>query len=365
MRILAIETSCDETAVAVVSMTDGIFTIEKNVLSSQAKIHAQYGGVVPEVAAREHAAWVFPLMEEVDVPHDGEGIDAIAVTAGPGLVPALRVGVELAKTLAWAWHKPLVAVNHLEGHIYSVWLSGVIASVPKPRAKRGGKQSFDHEIASSPLDGFDRLTVVSPSNHKLGAPRNDIPQFPALCLLVSGGHTELILMRDHGAYELLGMTRDDAAGEAFDKVAKLLGLPYPGGPQISKAALDGNAQAIPFPRPMIDSNNFDLSFAGLKTAVRVYLEAVSPLSNPSERTFVRAEGGLRGVAVADVAASFQQAVVDVLIDVLGRVERVMIRQSIDERYDAVLHIDETHALEPLEPWSVEHADLPETYPSAL
>ena len=333
MRILAIETSCDETAVAVVSMTDGIFTIEKNVLSSQAKIHAQYGGVVPEVAAREHAAWVFPLMEEVDVPHDGEGIDAIAVTAGPGLVPALRVGVELAKTLAWAWHKPLVAVNHLEGHIYSVWLSGVIASVPKPRAKRGGKQSFDHEIASSPLDGFDRLTVVSPSNHKLGAPRNDIPQFPALCLLVSGGHTELILMRDHGAYELLGMTRDDAAGEAFDKVAKLLGLPYPGGPQISKAALDGNAQAIPFPRPMIDSNNFDLSFAGLKTAVRVYLEAVSPLSNPSEprptrqndsvglagcrssgrRTFVRAEGGLRGVAVADVAASFQQAVVDVLV----------------------------------------------------
>lgn len=261
MRLLAIETSCDETSIAVVSMTDGVFTIEKNITSSQAKIHAQYGGVVPEVAAREHAAWIIPLLQEVGIAHDGTGIDAVAVTAGPGLVPALRVGVELAKTLAWAWHKPLVAVNHLEGHIYSVWL---------------------HSESLSPLNP-------------------PTPSFPALCLLVSGGHTELILMRDHGQYELLGMTRDDAAGEAFDKVAKLLGLPYPGGPQISKAALEGDANAINFPRPMIDSNDFDFSFSGLKTAVRVFLQNSPPLEN--ERS-----GG-----VEDVAASFQQAVVDTLV----------------------------------------------------
>jgi N6-L-threonylcarbamoyladenine synthase len=254
MRVLAIETSCDETSLAIVSQRNEVFTIEKNLISSQANIHAQYGGVVPEVAAREHASWIMPLLQEIGVAYDGSDIDAVAVTTGPGLVPALRVGVELGKTLAWAWNKPLVAVNHLEGHIYSVW--------------------------------FNTRTV---------------PAFPALCLLVSGGHTELILMRDHGQYELLGMTRDDAAGEAFDKVAKLLGLPYPGGPQISNVALEGDATAIAFPRPMIDSDDLDFSFSGLKTAVRVYVEG-------------RGVGaGDGGAWRADVAAGFEQAVVDVLI----------------------------------------------------
>jgi N6-L-threonylcarbamoyladenine synthase len=272
MRILAIETSCDETALAIVSEDNGGFTIEKSFLSSQAKIHAQYGGVVPEVAAREHAAWIFPLMKEAGIPHDGEGIDAIAVTAGPGLVPALRIGVELAKTLAWSWKKPLVAVNHLEGHIYSVWLSCVIASE--------AKQSSE-EIASSV--------------EKRLLSRNDTPHLPALCLLVSGGHTELILMKDHGQYELLGMTRDDAAGEAFDKIAKLMGMEYPGGPKIEKAARAGDSAAINFPRPMIKSDDLDFSFAGLKTAVRVFLEK-SP-----------------DAPIEDVSASFLQAVVDVLV----------------------------------------------------
>lgn len=268
MRILAIETSCDETSIAIVLMTDGVFVIEKNITSSQAKTHAQYGGVVPEVAAREHAVWIIPLLQEVGVSHDGAGIDAVAVTAGPGLVPALRVGVELAKTLAWVWHKPLVAVNHLEGHIYSVWLN-----------------DFKAPLGASVLDRPEgRLN----------------PQFPALSLIVSGGHTELILMRDHGVYELLGMTRDDAAGEAFDKVAKLMGMPYPGGPQISKAAKEGDAAAIVFPRPMIDSGDFDFSFAGLKTAVRVYLESGKV-------------GKWEGVSKADIAASFLQAVVDTLV----------------------------------------------------
>lgn len=261
MRVLAIETSCDETSVALVTESDGQFMVEKNLLSSQAKIHAQYGGVVPEVAAREHAAWIFPIMEEAGVPRDGEGIDAIAVTAGPGLVPALRIGVELGKTLAWAWGKPLVAVNHLEGHIYSVWLNQQDAS---------------------------RSTL-------------HVPQFPALSLLVSGGHTELILMKDHGQYELIGMTRDDAAGEAFDKVAKLLGMEYPGGPKIEKAAAEGDPAAISFPRPMIDSDDFDFSFSGLKTAVRVYVEGI------------REQGSGSRDQVNDISASFLQAVVDVLV----------------------------------------------------
>ncbi|MEK7620353.1 MAG: tRNA (adenosine(37)-N6)-threonylcarbamoyltransferase complex transferase subunit TsaD [Patescibacteria group bacterium] len=294
MRILAIETSCDETSIAVVSLTDGVFVIEKNITSSQAKIHAQYGGVVPEVAAREHAAWIIPLLQEVGIAHDGTGIDAVAVTAGPGLVPALRVGVELGKTLAWAWKKPLVAVNHLEGHIYSVWLSDFKAPfLPAiALATAGGASAFDRPEG--------RLN----------------PRFPALCLLVSGGHTELILMRDHGKYELLGMTRDDAAGEAFDKVAKLLGMEYPGGPKIEKAARDGDSAFVAFPRPMIDSDDFDFSFAGLKTAVRVYLD--------SGRGSPPARGGARGggreaadhsgaVTVADISASFLQAVVDVLV----------------------------------------------------
>jgi N6-L-threonylcarbamoyladenine synthase len=247
MRALAIETSCDETAIAIVSEKNNRFVVDKSTLASQATIHAKYGGVVPEVAAREHAAHVIPLLKEVGVAHDGEGIDAIAVTAGPGLVPALRIGVELAKTLAWSWGKPLVAVNHLEGHIYSVWLE------------------------------------------------KETPAFPALCLLVSGGHTELILMKDHGDYELLGMTRDDAAGEAFDKVAKMLGLSYPGGPEISRAALKGDREAIEFPRPMSDSNDLDFSFSGLKTAVRVRLAEHADDS------------------VEDIAASFQQAAVDSLV----------------------------------------------------
>ncbi len=246
MRILGIETSCDETAIALVNKQGDRFVVEKSILSSQADIHALYGGVVPEVAAREHSSTIFPLLKKLDIPANGEGIDAIAVTSGPGLVPALRVGVEFAKALSWLWNKPLVGVNHLEGHIYSVWL-----------------------------------------NEKA-------PSFPAICLLVSGGHTELVLAKGEGDYEILGRTRDDAAGEAFDKVAKLLGLPYPGGPHISKSAKAGNPSAINFPRPMLESGDLDFSFSGLKTAVRLHVEKNED-------------------SVEDVAASFQQAVVDTLV----------------------------------------------------
>ena len=252
MRVLGIETSCDETAVALVDNDQGALRVVTSLVSSQIDIHAKYGGIVPEVAARRHVDALFPLLEEAGIPHDGAGIDAIAVTAGPGLVPALRVGVEAAKALAWAWKKPLVGVNHLEGHLYSAWFS------------------------------------------------TPTPAFPSLALLVSGGHTELIFMKDHGRYELVGATRDDAAGEAFDKAGKLLGLPYPGGPKIDKLALDGDPSAIAFPRPMMESKDFDFSFSGLKTAVAVYVK----------------QGGLGGQGLArveDICASFQEAVVDVLV----------------------------------------------------
>ena len=224
-------------------------------VASQIKDHAKYGGVVPEIAARKHVDVLFGLLEAAGIDRSGNGIDAIAVTRGPGLAPALRVGVAAAKTLSLLWSKPLVGANHLEGHIYS--------------------------------------TVL---NQKTRKPENQITlQFPAICLLVSGGHTEIVLMKDHGVYEHIGETRDDAAGEAFDKVAKLLNLGYPGGPIVSKKATEGDSTVIEFPRPMMDSGDYDFSFSGLKTAVLYHQQ-----DNPKDRT-------------EDVCASFQEAVVDVLV----------------------------------------------------
>lgn len=265
MRILAIETSCDETAVAVVQEVDSHYMVEHAVLASQAMLHATWGGVVPEVAAREHAAYLFPLLQKVVT--DWSSIDAIAVTAGPGLVPALRVGVEAAKTFAFMLDKPLVPVHHLEGHIFSAFY----IDIP--------------------------------------------PQLPALCLLVSGGHTQWVLMKQKGEYEILGSTRDDAAGEAFDKVAKMLGLPYPGGPSLSKMAQQGDPEAIAFPRPMLHSGDLDVSFSGLKTAVRVYLEQQKKMNQL--------------VNISDVCASFEQAVVDTLVEkTVVALKRVQVKSFI-------------------------------------
>ncbi len=261
MRILAIETSCDETAVAVVVGDGATISIESSLVRSQIDIHQAYGGVVPEVAAREHLEMIMPMLMRT-ARHDGEGIDAIAVTYGPGLAPALRVGVEAAKTLAWAWKKPLIPVCHLEGHIYASWIGG------------------------SGVGG--RVSVAG------------VPQFPVLALIVSGGHTELVLMRDHGVFERLGETLDDAAGEAFDKVAKMLGLPYPGGPAVDRLAEKGNPHAFAFPRAMLDRDDCMFSFAGVKTSVLYELR--------------RQEEKLNDDAFrADIAASFQEAVVDVLV----------------------------------------------------
>ncbi len=251
IRILGIETSCDETAAAVV--VDGR-TILSNVVASQIDLHAQYGGVFPEAASRMHVETIYPVIHEaMETAHLGwDDLDAIAVTRGPGLAGSLLVGVNTAKGIALGRGLPLLGINHLEAHIYSVWLTEAA-----------------EELA-----------------------------FPLLALIVSGGHTELALMTDHGQYQRLGATMDDAAGEAFDKVGRLLHLPYPGGPSIQKAAQNGDPERFRFPRAWMDEL-YHFSFSGLKTAV---LRQVQELDEE--------DGSL---PVADLAASFQEAVVEVLV----------------------------------------------------
>lgn len=249
--ILGLETSCDETSAAVVR--DGC-AMESNIISTQVAIHRKYGGVVPEVASRRHLEMV-PLTVHEALEQAGRGygdLNAVAVTYGPGLAGSLLVGLMSAKAMALAHDLPVIGVNHLEAHIYANFLV-----------------------------------------------RPDLP-FPQLCLVVSGGHTDLVFIARHGAYRLLGRTRDDAAGEAFDKVARVMGLGYPGGPLIERQAREGDPQAIRFPRAYLEQGTSDFSFSGLKTAVLNYLER-------------EARQG-RKVSIPDVCASFQQAVTDVLVD---------------------------------------------------
>ena len=254
IRILGIESSCDETAAAVVE--DGRKLLS-NVVASQIELHARYGGVFPEVASRQHIRTIYAVVQEaLQQAHLSlQEIDAIAVTRGPGLAGSLVVGMNTAKGLALGSNLPLIGVNHLEGHVYSAWLHP---------------------------DGEE-----SPP-----------PEFPLIVLLVSGGHTELNLVEGHLHYQRLGATLDDAAGEAFDKVARLLGLPYPGGPSIQKAAAGGNPNAFHMPRARLEGT-WNFSFSGLKTAVL--------------RTVREIEDQKRPLPVADLAASFQEAVVDVLV----------------------------------------------------
>lgn len=309
MRILAIETSCDETAIAIADFSPPFpekagqagskskprIRVLSNIVSSQVKLHAKFGGVVPNLAKREHQRNLTPILiaalkeskllrsktnrktdsktiekilereqelltlfKKKILSLEPPAIDAIAVTMGPGLEPALWVGINFAKALSHLWRVPLIPVSHMAGHLYSAFLQ-----------KNGTRKAARHALRTF--------------------------QFPMLSLLVSGGHTELVLARGHGKWKILGQTRDDAAGEAFDKVARILNLGYPGGPALARLAEKGNERNIIFPKPMINSNNYDFSFSGLKTAVLYYLR---------DHKYANKK---------DVAAAFQKAVVDVLV----------------------------------------------------
>jgi len=273
MYILGIETSCDETAASVV--IDGK-TIVSNIVASQIDLHAKYGGVFPELASRANVEAIGAVVEQAvdDAGITFDKLDAIAVTRGPGLVGSLLVGINYAKGLALASGKPLLGINHLEGHVYSLWLT---------------------------------------------EPGREI-RFPVLVLIVSGGHTELILMEGHGEYQRLGGTLDDAAGEAFDKVGRLLGLPFPGGPNIERAAQMGNAAAYRFPRSKRDES-FDFSFSGLKTAVLREV-TVPPTAEQGKKRPPEKNPKLRSdISINDVAASFQDALVTALVEKTVRAAR--------------------------------------------
>ena len=264
MKTLGIETSCDETAIAVFDSEQGI--IGESVYS-QIKMHAEYGGVVPELASRDHCVKIITVLEEALGDIDLHSIDQVAYTSGPGLLGALLIGESFAQGLSTALNVPLIPINHLEGHLMS------------------------------PIMEFPEITV------------------PYISLLVSGGHSMIVDVEDRGDYKILGQSQDDAVGEAFDKVGTLLGLPYPGGPHIEKMALEGNPKAYEFPRPMMHSDNLDLSFSGLKTAVLYTVRDIEDLNDQVK---------------ADVAASFQQAVIDVLtkkikkaIELTGRDEVII------------------------------------------
>jgi len=352
MRILAIETSCDETAIAVIEATGNplknervfhdeqgriTFTVLSNLVLSQVKLHAKYGGVFPSLAKREHAKNLIPLFKKAleqsfgvsgsqikkqkqiqnpkiktinkilerepellkqflsYVPSIGKPpIDAIAVTYGPGLEPALWVGINFAKALQEIWNIPLIPINHMEGHLFSALL-----------------KKSEKEFSISPSTWFDCApsTKLRINHHELLGTRNF--QFPMMALLISGGHTELVLTKNWFEYEIVGETKDDAAGEAFDKVARMLGLPYPGGPEIAKFAKQWKSQIarnksqtypkseIRLPRPMLNSGDFNFSFSGLKTAVLYTLKKIPPLTDRIKK---------------EIAHEFQEAVADVLTE---------------------------------------------------
>lgn len=307
--ILALETSCDETAAAVVR---GGRTMLANVVASQMELHQRFGGVVPEVASRQHILSLVPVVNEAlrAVPNGWEGIHAIAATCGPGLSGALLTGLNAAKAMAWQRSLPFIPVNHLDAHIYASWI----------KTDNGA-----HHV-----NGERRLKSLKRSEPEHGT---DEPPFPLVALIVSGGHTILALLRDHGDYQLLGQTRDDAVGEAFDKVARILGLGYPGGPAIQQAALGATPAGV-LPRAWL-RDSFDFSFSGLKTAVLHKVQERQDLSERLPRASERRQGGravppaastppqpaeappqptasLDSSFVAQMAHAFQESVVDVL-----------------------------------------------------
>ena len=308
MKILGIETSCDETAAAVVE--DGV-QILSNVVVSQIDIFAEYGGVIPEVAARNHLEVMMPVVKKAlsDAGCTWDDIDAIAVTHAPGLLGSLLIGTLTARTLAILHNKPLYAVHHLKSHVYANWL---------------GPQTMGPAVISR---SRPRPSGLSPradgTNSRAAAFRNaaspgywhhpSSPSFPLIALVVSGGHTQILYMPAHNQFEIVGTTHDDAVGECFDKVAKILGLPYPGGPAIAKAALDGDEDKYKLPHPKVEG--LDFSFSGLKTAVlrAVQNELGLPISHPSYDL----KNHLSKKQVTDFAASFQKTAVEILCEKLA------------------------------------------------
>lgn len=293
MYILGIETSCDETGAAVIQAADSTspVTLLSNSIATSLALHAKTGGIIPEIAAREQLKYIQQVIDEALEKADKkiEEIDAIAVTYGPGLIGSLLVGIETAKTLSYLYKKPLIPVNHLYGHIFANFIC----------------ENSKSEFLNSKIDKV----------------------FPAIALVVSGGHTDLVLMKDHQNLDVIGGTRDDAAGEAFDKIGRLLGLPYPAGPIISRLAENGNPKAFVLPRPMIGSGDFDFSFSGLKTAVlnltktNEHIHSVMLKQKAEEaqqkRSFANTHSITAGTQddkiIADLCASVEEAIVDILV----------------------------------------------------
>jgi N6-L-threonylcarbamoyladenine synthase len=311
MNILSIETSCDETAVAILKSDGSNLNILANIVSSQVKLHAKWGGVVPNLAAREHLKNILPVLKEAlkTAQITSQDIDLIAVTKGPGLIPALLVGTNTAKALAYKWKKPLLGIHHIEGHIYANFISeNKISAITNDQFPISKQFSSSNNQISKQKHTSSKL-----ENSKFKIQNSNI-EFPVLCLVVSGGHTQLVLMKDHLQYEIVGQTVDDAAGEAFDKVARILDLGYPGGPAVATAAANFSAQGGPalgwqskfkiqnsihLPRPMLHSKDFNFSFSGLKTAVLYQVKKIET----SELEKLKAE----------IAHEFQQATIDVLV----------------------------------------------------
>ncbi len=296
MKILGIETSCDETGAAVIEGTtiDKPVKLLSNSLATSLVRHAETGGIIPEVAAREQVKYILPVITEAlkDAHVYDEkkpAIDALAVTYGPGLIGSLLVGIETVKTLAYLWEIPIIPVNHMYGHIYANWI-----------VENGTLKNETQETAHN-----SQLSFI---------------QFPALALVVSGGHTDIVLLKDHGAIEVIGGTRDDAAGECFDKCARLLGYPYPGGPKISKLAEKGNPKAFALPRPMLGSHDYEFSFSGLKTSFLNLTRKYFPIIRTSDTRIgwnqIALEESLSEVEkqnLYDLCASLEQAIIDTLV----------------------------------------------------
>ena len=321
MRILAIESSCDETAASILEADSFEQKLLSNVVVSQINIFKSYGGVIPEVAARSHLEAILPVLDkafsDANLTKDGENdwdkIDAIAVTHTPGLLGSLLIGTLTARTLAILHNKPLYPVHHLKSHIYSNWLT----LENNKSSRRLEQTNSEHKEATPTVEPSPKQApgcgVPGPvEDMTRGALNLSVPTFPLLALVISGGHTQIIYMPSHNSFEIIGTTLDDAVGECFDKVAKILGLPYPGGPSIASAAKSGNPEKYKLPHPKIDA--LDFSFSGLKTAVlrAVQKEVGVPISYPSHDL----KNLLSGQQVADFAASFEKTACEILLEKL-------------------------------------------------